>query len=197
MARRGSFAIVGGLALLAGVGFVVWNLMGSSPSGTGPSTASFGFDAWLVRCQAVGGTTGCGMSQRILDKQSGQSVLQLHFGRSPKGDGHQLIAVLPLGVTVPPGIVIQIGETKRNVAFTQCLPGGCVAPLAIDAATLDVLTSGTEGRVGVVDRRGQTVAVPFSLKGFSGAFAKMNEHGGIGGNNATSWMSFWNSSETK
>lgn len=197
MARRGSLAIVGGLVVLAGVGFVVWNLMSSSPSTTGPSSASFGFDAWLVRCQAVGDKTGCGMSQRILDKQSGQSVLQLHLGRSATGDGHQLVAVLPLGVTVPPGIVIQIGQNKRNVAFTQCLPGGCVAPLAIDAATLDAFRSGTEGRVGVVDRRGQTVAVPFSLKGFGGAFEKMNEHGGIGGNDATSWMSFWNSSETK
>lgn len=197
MARRGSLAVVGGLAVLAGVGFVVWKLMGSSPTVTGPSTASFGFDAWLVRCQRVGEKTGCSMSQRILDKQSGRPVLQLHLGRAPKGEGHQLVAVLPLGVTVPPGIVIQIGENKRNVAFTQCLPGGCVAPLAIDAAALEVWASGAEGRVGVVDRRGQTVAVPFSLKGFAGAFKKMNEHGGVGGNDATSWTGFWNSSETK
>jgi invasion protein IalB len=197
MARRGSFALAGGLAVLAGAAVFVWNLMSSSPMEKGPSTASFGFDAWLVRCQAVGDETGCGMSQRILDQRSRQPVLQLHMARAAKGQGHQLLVVLPLGVAVPPGIVIQIGDNKRNVAFTQCLPGGCVAPLEIDQKYVSVLKSGAEGRIGVVDRRGQTVAVPFSLKGFDGAFAKMEEHGGIGGNDATSWMSFWNSSETK
>lgn len=198
MARRGSLAIAGGILLLAGAGFVAWNLM-SPPAGLSPSTpssASFGFEAWLVRCQAVKDTAGCGMSQQILDQRR-QAVLQLHLARSAKGEGHQLVVVLPLGVAVPPGIVVQVGETKRNVAFTQCLPGGCVAPMPVDAAFVDVLRSGTEGRVGVVDRRGQTVAVPFSLKGFAPAFAKMEEGGGIADSGATWWSGFANSSETK
>jgi len=200
VARRGSFAVIGGLLLLTGAGFGVWSLMSNSPSslgGGGPSTASFGFDAWLVRCQAVKEDVGCGISQQILDQRSRQPILQLILGRAPSGKGHQFVIVMPLGVTVPPGIAIQIGDTKRTVAFTQCLPGGCVAPLPVDDAFLDVLKSNTEGRVGVVDRRGQTVAVPFSLKGFVGAFDKMEEHGGIGADGATWWSSFANSSETK
>lgn len=199
MARRGSFAVIGGVLLVAGAGFAVWSLMSGAPSssGEGPSTASFGFDSWLVRCQAVKDNVGCGMSQQILDKASRQPVLQLHLGRAPSGEGHQLVVIMPLGVTVPPGVVVQIGETKRNVAFTQCLPGGCVAPTPVDAAFLAQLKSGAEGRVGVVDRRGQTVAVPFSLKGFAPAFDKMEERGGIAGGDATWWSSFANSSETK
>lgn len=200
MARRGSFAVIGGLLLVAGAGFGVWMLMSGSPSSLGaggPTTASFGFDAWLVRCQTVKEHVGCGMSQQILDQRSRRPVLQLHLARAPKGDGHQLVAIMPLGVTVPPGIVIQIGANKRNVAFTQCLPGGCVAPAAVDAAYLAVLKSGAEARVGVVDRRGQTVAVPFSLKGFAPAFDKMEERGGMGSGGATWWSGFANSSETK
>jgi invasion protein IalB len=200
VARRGSFAVIGGLLLLTGAGFGVWSLMSHTPSSLGaggPTTASFGFDAWLVRCQTVKADVGCGMSQQILDQRSRQPVLQLILGRAPSGKGHQLVAVMPLGVTVPPGIAIQIGETKRNVAFTQCLPGGCVAPLPVDDAFLRVLKSGKDGRVGVVDRRGQTVAVPFSLKGFVGAFDKMEEHGGIGSDSATWWSGFANPSETK
>jgi len=200
VARRGSFAAIGGVLLLAGAGFGVWSLMsGGGPlsSGETPSSASFGFDAWLVRCQAVKDTVGCGMSQQILDQRSRQPVLQLHLARAPKGEGHQLVAIMPLGVTVPPGIVIQIGENKRNVAFTQCLPGGCVAPVVVDAAYLSVLKSGAEGRVGVVDRRGQTVAVPFSLKGFAPAFDKMEERGGMGSGGTAWWSDSENSSETK
>lgn len=200
MARRGSFAVIGGLLLLVGAGFGVWSLMSHSPSSSGagePTTASFGFDAWLVRCQTAKEGVGCGMSQQIVDQQSRQPILQLILGRAPSGKGHQLVAIMPLGVTVPPGIAIQIGETKRNVAFIQCLPGGCVAPLPVDDALLGALKSGKEGRVGVVDRRGQTVAVPFSLKGFAGAFDKMEELGGIGSDSATWWSGFANSSETK
>lgn len=199
MARRGSFAVIGGLLLLAGAGVGVWSLMSGSPSSsaTGPTSASFGFDAWLVRCQAVKDKTACGMSQQIVDQRSRQPVLQLFVGRAVSGEGHQLVAVLPLGVTVPPGMVIQIGDTKRTVAFTQCLPGGCVAPLVVDAAFLGVLKSGQDGRIGVIDRRGQTAVIPFSLKGFAGAFAKMEENGGIASDGATWWSGFANPSETK
>ena len=64
-------------------------------------------------------------------------------------------------------------------------------------ALIDVLKSAKDGRVGVVDRTGKTVAVPFSLKGFAAAFEKMELHGGIGKNDATWWNGFWNASGTK
>ena len=141
---------------------------------------------------AFGMSTACSRDSATNCQPSGDSS----FRTSPDGVT-QLVVVMPLGVSVPQGIAIQVGKTKRNVAFTQCLPGGCVAPLPVDDAFLSVLKAGKEGRVGVVDRRGQTVAVPFSLKGFVGAFDKMEEHGGIGSNGATWWSGFANPSETK
>lgn len=195
MASRGSLGLIAGVLVLGGVGFAAWN-MGPS-GGEKPTAATFGFQDWLVRCQAVKEDIGCGMSQQILDPKARQPILQLHMARAPSGEGHQLVVVLPLGVTVPSGIVVQVGDAKRNVAFTQCLPGGCVAPVALDTALLDLLKSGKEARVGVVDRAGKTVAVPFSLKGFEPAFEKMESHGGIGKNDATWWSGFWNASGTK
>jgi invasion protein IalB len=196
MASRGSLGLIAGVLVLGGVGFAAWS-MGPPGSGEKPTAATFGFQDWLVRCQAVKEDVGCGMSQQILDQKARQPILQLHMARAPSGEGHQLVVVLPLGVTVPSGIVVQVGDAKRNVAFTQCLPGGCVAPVALDTALLDLLKSGKEARVGVVDRAGKTVAVPFSLKGFEPAFEKMESHGGIGKNDATWWNGFWNSSGTK
>lgn len=196
MQRRGSFGLIAGALVLGGVGLAAWTW--SAPAGgEKPSAATFGFQDWLVRCQAVKDDVGCGMSQQILDNRSRQPILQLHLARAPSGSGHQLVIVLPLGVSVPSGTVLQAGETKRNVAFTQCLPGGCVAPLAVDTALIDVLKSAKDARVGVVDRTGKTVAVPFSLKGFGPAFEKMESHGGIGKNDATWWSGFWNASGTK
>lgn len=197
MARRGSFALVGGLLVLAGASYAFWNLTSTPVPAPAPNSASFGFDAWLVRCETGGEKAACGMSQQILDQRSRRPVLQLLLAHAREEKGHQLVAVLPLGVTVPPGIAIEIGETKRNVAFTQCLPMGCVAPLAADASLIAAMKSGSEGRVGVVDRAGKTVAVPFSLKGFEPAFKKLEEQSGIANGDATWWTRFWNSSGTQ
>jgi invasion protein IalB len=139
------------------------------------SSAQFGFEAWLVHCDGIDSRVGCGMSQRILDQGSRRPVLQLHFSRARKGKGHQLVAVLPLGVSVPPGIAIEIAKTKRSIAFTQCFKGGCVAPLAVDEPFIETMKANGEGRVGVVDRAGKTVVISFSLKGFASAFKKL-EH---------------------
>ena len=196
MQRRGGWGLIAGVLVLGGVGIAAWN-MGPSAGGEKPSAETFGFQDWLVRCQAVKEDVGCGMSQQILDQRARQPILQLHLARAPSGGGHQLVAVLPLGVSVPAGIVLQAGHAKRNVAFTQCLPGGCVAPLAADTALIETLKSAKDGRVAVVDRAGKTVAVPFSLKGFAPAFEKMESHGGIGKNGATWWSGFWNASGTQ
>src|SRR5262249_21337741 len=137
------------------------------------------------------------MSQQILDQRTRQSVVQIHLADAVKGEGQQLVVVLPLGVTVPSGIVMQIGDLKRNVAFTQCLPGGCVAPIKADQQLVDKMKAGGEARVIVLDRLGKQVAVPFSLQGFAPAFEKMEAHGGIANSDATWWTRFWNSSGTK
>lgn len=194
--RRRGLGLIAGALVLAGAAFAMWSWM-SPVARQLPQTASYGFQDWLVRCQAVKDNAGCGMSQQILDQRARQPILQLHLARAPSGSGHQLVVVLPLGVTVPSGIALQIGDLKRNVAFAQCLPGGCVAPLGADAALIDKMRTATDGRVGVVDRAGKTVAVPFSLKGFAPAFEKMESEGGSGTNDATWWGGFWNSSGTK
>ncbi|MCE9522159.1 MAG: invasion associated locus B family protein [Alphaproteobacteria bacterium] len=189
-------ALAAGLLLAAGVAIAMWP-RNAFERGETPSAATFGFQDWLVRCQAVKETMGCGMSQQILDQRAQQPLLQLHLARAPSGTGHQLVLVLPLGVSVPAGVGLQVGDERRDAQFTQCLPGGCVAPLAVDAALIEKLKSATDGRVGVVDRAGKPVAIPFSLKGFASAFEKMESFGSSGKNDATWWSGFWNSSGTK
>jgi invasion protein IalB len=186
--RRSGLGVIAIALILVGGGIAVWSW--SSTGSEKPTAASFGFQDWLVRCQTVKDNVGCGMSQQILDQKTGRAIVQLHLGRDVAGTGHQLVVVLPLGVTIADGASLEIGDFKRKIAFTQCLPGGCVGPTKADAALLDKLKAAGTAKLSVVDRAGNPVSVPFSLKGFSPAFDKMEAQGGIGG---ASWMDFWNS----
>jgi invasion protein IalB len=194
MVRRGGLALAGGLLVIVGAGIAFWQWTAPVEA---PTSATFGFEDWLVRCQTTDGKAGCGISQQILDQKSRRPLLQLHLARAAAGEGHQLVIVLPLGVTVPPGTIVQAGEVKRNGAFVQCLPAGCIAPIEVDDEFLAAMKSAKDGRVGVVDRVGKTIAIPFSLKGFTPALEKMEEQGGIANSDATWWTRFWNSSGTQ
>lgn len=193
--RLGLFALI---LIVIGGGIAIWSMGGGGGSSNStPTAASFGFQDWLVRCQQAQGQVGCGMSQQVLDQRTRQAVVQLHLGRAPSGTGHQLVVVLPLGVSLANGATLEAGDFKRQIAFTQCLPAGCVGPTAADQELLDKMGAAEGGRVTVISRSGQPVAIPFSLKGFEPAFEKMEAHGGIGNSGATWWTGLWNSSETK
>jgi invasion protein IalB len=185
MMRQSRLVLVALVLIVVGAGAMFWK--SGSSSSDGPNMATFGFQDWLVRCQAVKDKAGCGITQKILDQRSGQPVLQLAM--ASQAGAYQLAVVVPLGVSVPDGVTMQIGDTTRKIAYTQCLPGGCVAPLAADAALIDKMKSATDARVGVVDRSGKPIAVPFSLKGFGPAFDKMESKGGLAGSGASWWTS--------
>src|SRR5262245_2808635 len=118
--RRGRLGLFALALILVGGVIALWNMGGSSQENT-PTAASFGFQDWLVRCQTVQAQVGCGMSQQILNQQTRQAVVQLHVGRAPSGVGYHLVLILPLGVTIAKGAVLEVGDMKRTVAFTQCL----------------------------------------------------------------------------
>ena len=183
MKRQGRLVYVALALILIGGGAMFWR--SGSSSSDAPNMATFGFQDWLVRCQAVKDSAGCGITQQILDQRSGQPVLQLALASTKAG--YQLAVVVPLGVSVPDGVTVQIGDATRKIGYTQCLPGGCVAPLATDAALIDKMKSATDARIAVIDRTGKPIAVPFSLKGFGPAFDKMETKGGLGSAGSSWW----------
>ncbi len=140
--------------------------------GTPPSSASYTFQDWLVRCQTVKEKLACGLTQQVLDQRSRGTVLQLSLAEGP--DGTRVLGTLvPLGVSVPDGVTLQVGEATRKFGYTQCLPGGCIASLKADDEIVAKMKAGGEARLAVVDRMGRPVVMPVSLKGFADAFDKM------------------------
>lgn len=153
-----------------------------------PTAASFAFQDWSVRCQVVSGASGCGLTQQVVDARLGGPVLQLTMVATPSGKG-KLAIVVPLGVSVPDGVTLQVGDLTRRLDYAQCLSGGCVALLDADGELIDKMKAGGDTRVGVVDRTGAPVAVPVSLKGFAPAYEKMRSKSG--GGSGAAWWTAW------
>jgi invasion protein IalB len=161
------------LVLLVAGGVILWTMGGRET----PAATASRFDDWLVRCQAAKqGELACALSQHVLDRRTGRSLVQLTVSAAPGGE-NLLGIVVPLGVSVPDGVTLQTGDATRRLAYTQCLPGGCIATLKLDATVIEKMKSTPEARLAVIDRRGQPVVMPVSLKGFAPAFAALNSSG--------------------
>ena len=152
--------------------------------GNEPANATYSFDDWQMHCQAEKTGRVCGLTQQLVDRQAGRAVLQVSFGAAPNG-AHVLGVVVPLGVSVPDGVTLQVADATRKFEYSQCLPGGCIASLAVDDALIDKMKATPDAKLAVIDRTGKPVVMPISLKGFGPAIEKMNASGGGG------WLSFF------
>jgi invasion protein IalB len=145
----------------------------AGPAGDGATTVAT-HDDWTVRCGLNAQTQAevCYIVQQVTSKDTGQAVLQLAIGKFGPEKRDLALVTLPLGVRLPPGIALEvIGREPHKRPFERCLRIGCQAQLLLDDALLTEFRAGLEGRIIVQDTSGQTIALPFSLKGFTAAFA--------------------------
>jgi invasion protein IalB len=133
------------------------------------------FQDWSVRCgqPAEGAPRTCEMVQQRLDEQ-GQTVLALAIGNVPNTDDPGLLIILPLGIWLPPGVVLRFDNGEEVPARVErCERRGCQVELLLEANVLTLLRAGREANVlfQIYDENGQpkVVGVPFSLLGFTAA----------------------------
>jgi invasion protein IalB len=133
------------------------------------------FQDWVVRCgQPAGGAAqACEMVQQRLDEQ-GQTVLAIAVGKVPNTDDPGMLIILPLGIWLPPGVVLQVdGGEEVPARIERCERRGCQVELLLEPNVLTLLRSGREANVlfQIYDETGQpkVVGVPFSLLGFTAA----------------------------
>jgi invasion protein IalB len=137
------------------------------------------FQDWAVRCGAAaeGAPTACEMLQQRQDEQ-GQTVLAIAVGDVPNNDNPGMLIILPLGIELPPGAALKIGQGDDVPAqIRRCMRHGCEVELLLEPAILARLKAGTEANVlfQIVGDQGQprTVGVPFSLLGFTAALEEI------------------------
>ncbi|MGH6917970.1 MAG: invasion associated locus B family protein, partial [Geminicoccaceae bacterium] len=133
------------------------------------------FQDWAVRCgrQGEGAQEACEMVQQRLDEE-GQTVLAIAVGKVPNTNDPGMLIILPLGIWLPPGVVLQVDNGEEVPARVErCERRGCQVELLLDAKALTLLKSGREANVlfQIYDETGQpkVVGVPFSLLGFTAA----------------------------
>lgn len=114
---------------------------------------------------------GCRLVQDVVRPEGG-ALLQLAVIQD---DGGNLVVTVPHGVVLDAGLGFAVGAGATPVVhqYAACLDSGCLAPVALDEATLKLLRENTEGRVTVMPGTGQPVAIPFSLRGFADGYAAL------------------------
>jgi invasion protein IalB len=133
------------------------------------------FQDWAVRCgrQGEGAQQACEMVQQRLDEQ-GQTVLAIAVGKVPNTDNPGMLIILPLGIWLPPGVVLRVDNGEEVPARVErCERRGCQVELLLDTKVLTLLKSGREANIlfQIYDENGKpkVVGVPFSLLGFTAA----------------------------
>jgi invasion protein IalB len=137
------------------------------------------FQDWAVRCgrPAEGAPESCEMLQQRQDEQ-GQTVLAIAVGTVPNNANPGMLIILPLGIWLPPGVVVKVDGAKEVPArIERCERRGCQVELLLEPDVLTILKSGREANVlfQIYDQNGQTrtVGVPFSLLGFTAALEEI------------------------
>jgi invasion protein IalB len=147
------------------------------PSGGGRDGQDF--QDWKLHCGQPQGQTAeiCEMRQQVVDANK-KPVLLAVVGRLPNREMPGLLLILPLGISIPPGVAFQIDQGQVGRAqVTRCLAQGCQVEVLLESELLTSLKAGTKATVGfqITDPQGkqQRIDVPLSLLGFSAAVAEV------------------------
>jgi invasion protein IalB len=131
---------------------------------------------WTLKCATPQGAPAeqCILVQDRLNPENQQPIMQVAVGFWGPERHRGLVITLPLGVTLPQGIQLEVDDTVISKApYVTCTPNGCQAHMPLDDALLQSMKSGQQGKVVFANARGQAVPVAFSLSGFTAGFAKV------------------------
>ena len=131
---------------------------------------------WMVRCFAVASESPCDMYQELQDNNLHQRVLSLSIAYVPSNDSHVMQIAVPLGVSIPKGLVIKTDTyASPTLPFRRCDAAGCYVELPLgNDQVAGFVKSGPKATVNVVgDLDGKSYALNFSLNGFAGAHDAM------------------------
>lgn len=164
------------IAIIGGGGWYIGSQ--SSQFGIGgdssQTTATYAFEDWMVVCVSREQGLPCEMSQQLVNGQTGSVVAKFSIAYSPTEEKHALQIAMPLGVWLEPGIALNVGDMSvTDIKFSRCMPQGCMIEAVLEDPMLAEMKKGGDGQVVLFDRNKQKIGLPFSLKGFADADAKL------------------------
>ncbi|MFQ0813795.1 invasion protein [Brucella anthropi] len=146
----------------------------AAPLPGGASTLQETYQDWTVSCQNQKDTSVCVMRQDQSSTQTGQRVLTAEL-RNISGGKVEGVLLMPFGLDLAKGAALKIDDAAGpTLAFSTCLPQGCLAPVSFDAKQVAALKAGTNINVTTTALSpSQPVAFKVSLKGFGAALDRI------------------------
>nr|WP_300315718.1 invasion associated locus B family protein [Halomonas sp.] len=135
----------------------------------GPAVNTETFQSWEVNCPVNKSEGSCSMTQ-LVNGSDGEPVMRVVVGNPPQIDTPVMTFLLPLGVSLAPGLQMKVGTGQpMGMPYQVCVPQGCRADLPLRSEVLNQLKAGSSATVSMIDPRGQRVDMNVSLMGFSAA----------------------------
>jgi invasion protein IalB len=137
------------------------------------------FNDWSVACAPVnekGGGEVCQMSQVTIDKKTGKALAGMKILRVP-GQAKPIIHVgVPLGVLLPPGLLLKIDDAKESmrIPFLMC-GNGCLAVAELPNDAINGFKQGQKVKISFLDGARHQITHELSLSGFSAAFSEISK----------------------
>jgi len=133
------------------------------------ATAAEQFKDWRKQCETLpGGQRACNIVQDVRTPQGDTVMMRVQVGLIPQKNQPLLLITLPLGVALKPGLQLRIDQAGSwAMGFDVCTADGCRAALPMDAKLIKALKKGVKAEVAIKELRGQTLAIPLSLLGFT------------------------------
>ena len=132
---------------------------------------------WQIRCDKLNEKSEeelCHIFQNVNLKDSGQLVMHIAIGYNKDNKLFALVT-LPLGVSLPPGITIEVDSKQaKQLPFDRCEQEGCLVGFEVDAGLEQRLKAGSAMHITFRDKSKRPYRVPASLLGISSGLAALH-----------------------
>ena len=175
MKRRN--ALLSLVLLLSATGGASAQQQPSTPTLPVPSRTTANYEDWVVRCESGRDGKIC-ESVQALAGPDGRIIAQVVIGRSAGAASDKIFVELPLGVWLPDGVAIRIGDKlTASLTFRRCLQS-CLADADLPKQSLDTLVNTSQPiSLGFSEGPGRPATLLISAKGLRNAHMASNAQG--------------------
>lgn len=127
-------------------------------------------DGWLASCSSAGRSApaDCSITQKLVINETGQTLVAVTVRVSAPGAQPAYMIQVPVGIYLPAGVNIRIGDKPPIEAQIQmCDASGCYVGATLDKKTLADMKAGDTLTIGLQSIQKQALNIEVPLKGFT------------------------------
>ena len=132
------------------------------------------YGRWLLQCVngVISGNERCNLIHQIKNKNNNQRIIKIELLKLANSD--LMLFDLPLGVHLPSGAKLIVGESEYVMPFTTCLVSGCQAQIKLNLNLKQQLKKESKAIVQLLNvNQKQKINIPFSLIGYSEGYKEI------------------------